>query len=187
MYKDLVTLIAIIYLIYAAGRRLINLIQYYLTSPSIETDRTCTYIQDTLEEREDEPARITSEDPPPYEETLRLTRTNFRGMILRRLRESCHIDDWENVSEDRRVIKRKVIRIIRELRKDIRDVDIFMNADAIVELFFMPTGMDIECRKIRYSTTMLEQQRLYAKPIWIGWHMLLRGRLPWVYPSTEPR
>lgn len=89
-------------------------------------------------------------------------KTNFRIFILRKLRETCHIDDWVNSSENRRILKKKVSTLMRTNNPDIRDADVYEHADIIVELFFIPTENDLFVRGLRYSDAAVAQRNLYA-------------------------
>lgn len=114
-------------------------------------------------------------------------RTNFRAHVLRVLRETCHIDDFKNVPGDRRILKKKVVTIMRTEHPDIRDIELYQHGDIIVEMFFVPTRQDIECRSIRYAPNVLEIQRVYDRPIWIGsFTRALLGLPLWVDPRGPP-
>jgi hypothetical protein len=102
------------------------------------------------------------------------------------LRETHHIDDYPNNPLNRKVLKRKIVSIMREKKPDIRDVDIFIHADLIVEMFFCPTSMDIDCLRMRYCTAAIDRKCEYKRPIWIvSWSRFLQGKSLWVYPENN--
>jgi len=125
---------------------------------------------------------------PTYSDIVSHTRTNFRRFILRKLREQCHIDEWKNTPGHRRILKKKVVSIMRLNNPDIRDEDVYMHGDAIVELFFVPTKCDFECRKMRTARNVIETQRLYDRPVWVGsFTRFLLGQPLWLDPRGPPQ
>lgn len=122
---------------------------HYGPDPSVFGDGPVTPTADLTV---DDEGRLESRD---------LRRTNYRAFILRKLRESCHIDDYPNNPLNRRVLKRKVVNIMRKSTEDIRDFDLYSHADIIVELFFIPTKIDMEVRALRNDPRVLERLELY--------------------------
>lgn len=112
---------------------------------------------------------------------------NFQLFILRLLRQEYHIDEYRNTPVNRRVLKKRVVTLIQLNKEDIRQKDIFDNADLIVEMFFVPTDMDIRCRQFRHSMAVRERLASYNAPIYIGsWWSYLMGQPQFVDPSVEP-
>jgi hypothetical protein len=98
----------------------------------------------------------------------RATCTNFRLRVLRTLRQTCHIDEWKNTVVDRKILKKKIITICKSINPSIRSSDIYSHADIIVELFFIPTNMDFECRMLRNSLAVRARREDYDRPIFVG-------------------
>jgi len=67
-----------------------------------------------------------------------------------------------------KVLKKKVVVLMRKNNPDIRDADVFKNADIIVALFFIPTHMDIMCRRITESSVAEERRKEYDTKFGFG-------------------
>jgi len=166
-------------------QQLLGVASEYFQTRITKADEQLALQVDHMEAQQESLMIISSNapNPPTYGEIEERRRTNFRVMILRKLREDCHPDEWQNCPEHRRVIKRKVIQIMKINNPDIRDIDTFCNADIIVEFFFIPTDMDKRCRRLRYSNYAIQSRREYDRRIWVGtlWR-LLSGQPLWVDP-----
>jgi len=129
-------------------------------------DQTAMQV-DSIHIDESTPSELASKDPglkPP----IIADRTQFRMFVLRKIRQRFHIDDFVNNPVNRKVIKRNVVKTIKSERPDIRDVDLFLHADIITEMFFIPLKVDLEVRRLRFSSFAMERRRIYKRPIWIG-------------------
>lgn len=113
--------------------------------------------------------------------------TNFRIHILRHLKLKHNIDDMENTALNRKVLKREVINIIKDVAPDVRTSDLYLQADIIVEMFFIPSSVDMKVRNLRYAPNVLQRLYEYNRPIWLGSfvHWIIGARPLWVDPRPK--
>jgi hypothetical protein len=77
--------------------------------------------------------------------------SKFRRYILRKIRLKYHIDDYPSTNVSRGIIRRYAMSLIMKETKTIRTVDLYRNLDFIVELFFVPSPVDVRMSRFRQS------------------------------------
>lgn len=164
--------------------RMLNTIVRYLNSrrveERIEDDTECVDILDadtddiiSAEDRACENALDNLRGPKSGVPRWKWTR--FRKEMLMRLRAHYHFESYPDTVNSRRVLRRKLESLMYKYRPDIRLEDVYLNADIIVEYYFIPSAMDLEVRAIRGSLSRKKRIKEYYSPVrsggWLEWWM----------------